>query len=99
MNVGPKCSCGGACPHPHALCHTLWETLLPSLLLYVLGARLGGVCWGEFSGKRIGCQLTEGTFRILHRWEVVGGPELLGMGRDMEKIVLLPSRTLSRLLR
>ena len=85
MNVGPKVRSGSACPHPRALCHTLWEALLPSLLLYVLGARLGGFCWGELSGKRIGCQLTEGTFRILHRWEVVGGPELLGI---MEKWVI-----------
>ena len=85
MNVGPKVRSGGAHPHPHALCHTLWETLLPSLLLYVLGARLGGFCWGEFSGKRIGCQLTEGRFRIPSQMGTVGGPELLGMGTDMEK--------------
>ena len=88
MNVGLKGRSGGAHPHPHALCHTLWETLLPSLLLYVLGVRVGGFCWGEFSGKRIGCQLKEGRFRIPSQMGTVGGPELLGMGRDMEKLVL-----------
>ena len=88
MNVGPKGRSGSAPAHPRALCHTLSETLLPSLLLYVLGARVGGFCWGEFSGKRIGYQLTEGAFRIPSQMGTVGGPELLGMGRDMEKIVL-----------
>ena len=88
MNVGLKGRSGGARPDPHALCHTLWEALLPSLLLYVLGDRLRGFCWGEFSGKRIGCQLTEGRFRIPSQMGTVGGPELLGMGRDMEKLVL-----------